>query len=233
MPSWPVHIKVAGKIADNLNIYDEKNKFMIGNVLPDMYGGYIVKNVSKILEYEESHYREMIIINGGKFYLPGYETFKNVHLEVLDDKLILGYFTHLMTDYYFNKYTYKNKFLIDDTGEVKGIKTKRGEILNCGRKTAIRMKQEDFNSFSDMLDLDRYNFSYNSDIFNSLSKLKAFEVESEDIIKVINYLNSLNKKEQGINKPLILFSKDELNDMVEECSNFIIEYIKNSNIMIN
>ena len=116
--------------------------------------------------------------------------------------------------------------MIDDKGEVCGIKTKKNEVLSCNRKTMIRMKQEDFAAFDKMIKLDKCNFSYTSDIFDSLKKLQSFKVEKEDMLKVINYLNSLTFTQDN-NKtcPLILFSKETLDKMIEECSDFILGYI--------
>ncbi len=226
MPSWKIHLKVANNIKEKLNIYEDKDKFMLGNVLPDIYSGHIIKNVSKIVEYEISHYRSQIIINGGKFFLPDYDMFKNIHMEVLNDSLILGYLTHLITDNFFNKYTYTNCCLIDDKGEVCGIKTKKNEVLNCNRKTMSRMKQEDFAAFDKMIKLDKCNFSYTSDIFDSLKKLQTFNVEKEDMLKVINYLNTLTfTQDNNKTSPLILFSKETLDKMIEACSDFILGYI--------
>lgn len=226
MPSWKIHAQVANKLNSKLNYYEDKDKFLLGNILPDMYGGHVVKNVSKIIEYQVSHYREYTIINGGKFCLPDYETFKNVHLDDIQDPLILGYLVHLMTDYYFNKYTYTNKVLLDNSGEVCGIKTKRNEILECNRNTMIRIKQEDFNSFEKVLNIDNVSIAYTSNILDSLSKLKTFEVEQKDIIKVINYFNSLSASaDNNVKVPLILYSKEMLNEMIDDCVNFIFEYI--------
>lgn len=67
MPSWKIHAQVANKLNSMLNYYEDKDKFLLGNILPDMYGGHVVKNVSKIIEYQVSHYREYTIINGESF----------------------------------------------------------------------------------------------------------------------------------------------------------------------
>ena len=226
MPSWKIHLKVANNLKEKLNIYEEKNKFMIGNVLPDIYLGHIIKNMSKNIEYEVTHYRIKAIINGGQFFLPDYEMFKNIHMENLSDPLILGYLVHLMTDYFFNKYTFTNSCLLDSHGEVISIKTKKDEIFNCNRKTMTKIKQEDFAAYAEMINLEKCNFSYTSDIFDSLEKLQTFKVEKEDMLKILNYLNALtHSQNENIYKPLILFSKEKLDSMIEECSEFILSYL--------
>lgn len=226
MTSWKIHLKVANNLKEKLNIYEEKDKFMIGNILPDMYVGHVIKKLSKKEEYEVTHYRTKAVINSGKFFLPDYDMFKNIHIENLSDPLILGYLVHLMTDYFFNKYTFTNSCIIDSKGEVCGIKTKKDEILNCNRKTMTKIKQEDFAAYAEMISLEKCNFSYTSDIFDSLEKLQTFKVEKEDMLKVLNYLNALtHTQNENISKPLILFSKDKLDNMIEECSEFILSYL--------
>ena len=226
MPSWKIHLKVANILKDRLNMYNKKDQFYIGNVLPDIYSGHILKNTSKLVEYDVSHYKQKAVINGGSFYLPDYETFKNIHMENLANPVILGYLIHLMTDYYFNKYTYTNCVLLDNTCEVCGIKTKRGEVLKCNRKTMNRMKQEDFDAYNDMIEIDKLNISYTSELFDSLNFLETFKVEQEDILKVINYLNSITiSKSERRTKPLILFTKEKLDSLTEECIEFIITYL--------
>lgn len=228
MPSWKIHIEVANKVLENIKeiININKNDFYIGNIMPDIYGGHIVKGMSKHIEYSDSHYSMEYTINLAKFILPDFEKFKNIHDECIIDPVILGYFTHLMTDYYFNKYTYTNKYIIDSSREISGIKTKKNEVLNCSRKTAIRIKQEDFASFSDSIELTLYNFTYNSKLFESLNKLKTFKSETDDIVKITNYLNTLTKDKVRRTKPLVMFLNEELEYMINECATYISEYIK-------
>ncbi len=226
MPSWKIHLKIANNIKEKLNIYEDKDKFMIGNILPDMYSGHIIKNMSKVIDYNTNHYGTNTIINGAQFCLPNYEMFKNIHINKLDDIIILGYLSHLMADYFFNKYTYTNCTIINEKGEVCGIKTKKDEILNCNKNTMTRIKQEDFNSYGDTINLEKCNYSYTSDIFNSLEKLETFKVEKDDIVKLINYLNSLTMPTKtGKSNALILFKKEKLDNLVDECSEFILNYI--------
>lgn len=228
MPSWKIHLKVASNIKEKLNIYEEKDKFMIGNIIPDMYSAYIMKNMSQNIPYDVSHYATPVIINGARFVLPDYEKFKNIHLENIKDPLVLGYLSHLMADHFFNKYTYTNNCIIDKSGEVSSIKTKRGETLKCSKNTMIRMKQEDFKSYEDRLNIEKLNISYTSDIFRSLENIKAFKIKKEDVLNLINYLNSLTLQSSTKKAPLILFSKECLDNMIEECSSFILNYIKNN-----
>ena len=98
----------------------------------------------------------------------------------------------------------------------------------------IRIKQEDFNSFEKVLNIDNVSIAYTSSILDSLSKLKTFEVEQKDIIKVINYFNSLSASaDNNVKVPLILYSKEMLNEMIDDCVNFIFEYITSTIIKGN
>ena len=105
------------------------------------------------------------------------------------------------------------------------IKTKKDEILKCNKNTMTRMKQEDFNAYNDMINIEKMNVSYTSELFESFKFLETFSVEQEDLLKVINYLNSITLSDNNRVKPLILFTKEKLDNLVEECTEFILAYL--------
>ena len=61
MPCWGTHLHIANELNKKLNI--KENEFLVGNVLPDMYSGWIIKNASKIEKYEISHMGEKKLLN--------------------------------------------------------------------------------------------------------------------------------------------------------------------------
>lgn len=81
MPCIAGHMVVAKLVSEKLNIND--SDFIKGNLLPDI-----------ILE-PDSHHK----IKGTYYYVPDLEYFKN-KLD-LTNKLYLGYYVHLLLDYYF------------------------------------------------------------------------------------------------------------------------------------
>lgn len=84
MPSIAGHMVVAKLVSEKLNIDDPD--FTKGNLLPDI----ILKS--------NSHHKK----KGTYYYVPNLEYFRN-KLD-LTNKLHLGYFVHLLLDYYFLEY---------------------------------------------------------------------------------------------------------------------------------
>ena len=92
MPTWGVHLAIANKILDKkLNI--NKNEFLFGNILPDLQDGFLVEDVSNIVNHHENHFN----YSNGK---ATYENFYDKYFDKLNNSLIFGYFTHLISDYY-------------------------------------------------------------------------------------------------------------------------------------
>lgn len=81
MPSIAAHMVVAKLVGDELGINDPD--FIRGNLLPD------------VIETHDSHHKKL----GTYYYVPDLEYFKN-NLD-LTNKLDLGYYIHLLLDYYF------------------------------------------------------------------------------------------------------------------------------------
>lgn len=123
MPSWGIHLKIANLLSEKfLNI--NKNQFMIANLLPDVNNGYVIKEISRKVNHDVTHYE--------KFKnLKNYEAFYNTHKKELKNPIVIGYLTHLMTDFYFNDLTYAKKGMHDNLGNFIGIKLNNGEIRIC------------------------------------------------------------------------------------------------------
>ena len=72
---------------------------------------------------------------------------------------------------------------------------------------------------------DSSEFCESCECFESFKFLETFSVEQEDLLKVINYLNSIILSDNNKVKPLILFTKEKLDNLVEECTEFILAYL--------
>jgi len=55
MPAWGIHLYTAKKINEKLKIKNYNN-FLIGNIATDINNGYVVKNISKIINHKQTHY---------------------------------------------------------------------------------------------------------------------------------------------------------------------------------
>lgn len=115
MPSWSVHLAIAKKVNAKLKLNEDL--FLYGNLIPDVDKG------TKITRYEAHYYNEnlpfptvpqekMIDIN----------KFLNVYNDVLNNPLILGYYSHLLTDQFYNEKVYTTKWIQDENNNIIGIK---------------------------------------------------------------------------------------------------------------
>lgn len=114
MPSWIVHLATANEIIKKIKIENE-NSFLIGNLIPDAER-YVIKDFSIYVPYKVSHYSEIQIIDGNKEELPNIEKFIKNYKNHLDNPIVLGYLTHILTDYYWNKTTYLRYTIRDNQG---------------------------------------------------------------------------------------------------------------------
>ena len=56
MPSWAIHLGVTTKINEKIKLSEsEKNIFLLGNILPDILNGHVIKNISHIVPHKEAH----------------------------------------------------------------------------------------------------------------------------------------------------------------------------------
>ena len=118
MPSWGVHLGAAKKILEIVNI-QEKNDFIFGNILPDIQNGYVIKDTSKIVKHRDTHYDDF-----PKTQFEYHNKFYGLYKENMNNKVVLGYFVHLMTDSLWNKEFYTKKVKFED-GEIVRSKFSR------------------------------------------------------------------------------------------------------------
>ena len=166
MPNWKIHLEV-GKRLNKWLKYEKSDyeEFLLGNLLPDINNGFIVSGIKKIKKHEITHFDNKKDFQHHLFFLKKY--FGNIK-----EPLYLGYYVHLITDYYFNYHFYTEKIVHYD-------------ISNYSKKEITEMKQHDFKLFNNKY---LYNTIKISDIKNVLNKIKIDEVkiDEEDIKKVIN-----------------------------------------------
>ena len=138
MPSWNIHTAHVERLlreegAEALGVTDV-NAFLLGNLAPDIYVGYMVPDITYRIDYKLTHQalREHIP-------LPSYDEFWNFYVarqEQVSD-LVLGAWAHLATDHVYNAHT--RRYL-----ELIGVKP--GEKARIG-------KQADFALFGRTLDI--------------------------------------------------------------------------------
>lgn len=236
MPSWPMHLLIAKGISKKIKLKANKaNQFMIGNLLPDIYSGYIIEDASKVLEYEVSHYGTVTKVNGYDYTLPDYEKFINEN-EIKENYVAIGYLTHILTDYFFNQYAFELKYIKNDKDEVVAIRNKVHEIVKSNSDMARVTKQNDFKIYSNYILLNNKFkcFDINDDVLNEAKRIKQIEIENEDLLKMKKYVDNMLKDKQ-IEKldedALEMFSKHEIDNMINMCEEFILLILRKNELI--
>lgn len=230
MPSWGIHLEIADLLSKRIpNI--NKNQFIFGNILPDINNGYVIKEISRRIEHSITHYNER---NDFK----NYEVFYNKYKEKLNNSIILGYLTHLLTDFYFNDIAYDQKGIHDNSGKIMGIKLNSGENKLCEQEDVRKIKTNDFKIFADYIYKNRNleKIIYDEEFLKLNNTILEINITKQDTLKTIEYINSHIEGKQIVLKEkdykyYRIFNEKELIDYVDLCVNFIIEYLKTKKVL--
>lgn len=227
MPSWPIHIALASKLKIKYNLTDD---FIIGNVIPDATNGFIIKNISNTIYHSKTHFN---------FQGPSRPPKNDVQkfLEVYNDKInnpiIFGSLIHLITDNYFNEYTYRN--------HIESIDGRKFALLNDGSKIQTskpwKLKQEDFGVFGNYLIVNtKLGIEVSStNLTNDLKKDLIYQLTESDIKLIIDKINSFITRDVSTSYNLKIFTLDELEKLFDDCYKYldsIVEDIDNKKILV-
>lgn len=222
MPSWAIHLKIAKELAKNMPEKDYE-RFLLGNLLPDVNMGYLINPISKKIPYSITHYEKMETFEGKTKGFPDYETFMQNYKGDMNDPIILGYLAHLATDFYWNYQTFIHKGIYEN-GKMIGLKGNGNVIL--GESELLRKtKVDDFNSFS-------YHLYHNNlveipefqeGLIQGAQKVNEVHIEKVDLEGVNQYFKDIPKKIQKENKAFKIFSLEEMEqDLVDN-----VKFIQN------
>ena len=217
MPSWPVHIAIARRLDKKLKLGDD---FIIGNVIPDVPNGYVFSNVSNHFSHGFTHYntnKEHSIPNSN------IDVFLKDYKDKLDNPILMGYLAHLLTDKFFNEYTYKYHMTV--------CNDKRAVILNDGRVSLNfepwRVKQFDFYWFGEFL-------IYNKKLGDKVSlsdgcfkrtKILPFSLSSSDLFVTLDKINEFVCGRGSDKDSYKMFTKDELLKVYDDCFFYICDFL--------
>lgn len=228
-----MHLYIAKKLNEKLKL--DYNEFMIGNVLPDIYGGWIIKDASKKLEYEITHYGKITKINSHKFMLPDYNAFLKDN-SIKNNPLALGYLCHILSDKFFNEYAFELKYIKDNKEKVVYVRDKNYSIIKADEKKAREMKQSDFALYSSIiLSSNHFNpVSIDEEVLSHSRMIKNVDIESEDLYKLEKHLNSMfkeHKKEKIKEDMYQMFSKIEIKNLIDMCVSYILVILSENSLI--
>ena len=225
MPSWIMHLATADCVSRQLKI--NKNDFMFANIMPDMNVGWIIKSKNKI-DYTITHKAKKQKLENKEFLLPDIEEFKVKYYNKLNNPVILGYWVHLLTDYFWNRLTFSKYFVYNNNNEFVGVKNK-DNIIQCCKEKARYMKQKDFREFENYLvHTQKITIPYETkEILQQASQIEEIIINEDDIKKAIDFLTQAKKVSESANgSHYQMFQQDELIKYYEESVQFILNKMK-------
>lgn len=233
MPSWGIHLKLAKKLNKKLNLDDDL--FTFGNLVPDV-------DKSCIIGRRESHYYTGIkFVKCPSEYAIDIDEFINDYKDKLNNSIIIGYYCHLLTDKFYNEYIYSNKWIQDENNNIIGIRCSNGNIINLIENNTLKYKHHDLEKYARFIYNEEELFIPNdvNKIVNNISILKNSFYSIENVKDRINYLNNgefkrfNNLTDDDINNKneYIIFTKDELDNLFDDCYLYIIDNLKKVGII--
>lgn len=232
MPSWSIHLKVASELSKKIKV--DKDKFLFGSLLPDTDKG------CKLDRFHSHYYGESRFPECPNEYMIEMDRFLNDYQDKLSDSLILGYYVHLLTDHFYNKYIYTNKWVQDENHNVIGVKKNDGTIIDISNnfRESLKYKHNDLNLYGKML-FDDGEVDVPDDcesIIESIGLIKDQSVSIKDVANKILYLNmgffdfniiTDEEYEHGYD----IFTQEELDNLLDECIKYIESELSRLNLM--
>ena len=183
MPNWKIHLEVAKRLNSNNEYY------LLGNILPDINNCYIVKNISKKLSHDYTHY--------DYHNEPMYINFYNLYKDKLSNPVIYGYYIHLLVDYIWNDNFYSKINLTNN---------------NLSEEAKRVLKRNDFRTYNNKFSGNKFNIIDYDLALKYISEISHVFITKEDIKKIIDYINS----QQKVESVLKFYTEKELDNLMDE-----------------
>lgn len=231
MPSWSIHLAIAKRVNKKLKLNDDL--FLYGNLIPDVDKG------TAITRYEAHYYNEKLHFpTVPKEKMIDIKNFLKDYKGKLNNPLILGYYSHLLTDQFYNEKVYTSKWLQDDNNNIIGIRF-NNKILKIDIDDKKRLKRKykhrDFELYGKYLFNDGYiSIPQNINLVKENAVYLKNKFLTDELIDYrFNYLkndfakfNRLSLSEKLFKHNYKLFTKKELDTIMEECIEMIINKIR-------
>ena len=232
MPSWAIHLAVTTKLEQKIN-YNKSNKniFLLGNVLPDILNGHVIKNISHIIPHKQAHFEKEVQIGNHKEWRYDIQGFYEKYKTQFDNPLIFGYYTHILTDFYWNDLTYVKKGIFDNEKKLIGLQLNNGQQFLNTKEELRRTKTNDFKLFSNYIYINKLADipEYDEKMLEYAKDVTWLDIQKNDIVETITYLEeiaSLKNKIEVEEPDYRVFSEKGMIEHLEKCVNFIDDIIR-------
>lgn len=230
MPNWGEHLLIANKLLKKIKI--NENLFLFGNILPDVQDGYLVKGISNIQPHKINHYDfngENYNTNNKKEYEIFYEKYSNK----MDNPIIMGYLSHLITDSLWNDAFYNNK-CIKENGQLIGFINKNGELIKGEKKELRIYKQEEFRIFQYYIYKNYNNMKipqFSLDISTNANIIENININDDDVRKVIEYINDIKINSSNKKEETQIFTIEQLEKEIDNTVDFVYSFLKKEKLL--
>lgn len=224
MPNWGEHLLIANKLLKKIKL--DENLFLFGNILPDVQDGFLVKGISNIQPHKINHYD----LNGEN-YNPNnkkeYEVFYEMYSKKIDNPIIMGYLTHLITDSLWNDIFYNGK-CVKENDKLIGFINKKGELIKGDKADLRKNKQSDFGSFSSYI-YKNHNMKlpeFNLEIAKNANIIENININDEDVKKVVDYIKQTQVDSKNENPETQIFTIEELEKQIDNTVDFVNRFLE-------
>ena len=231
MPTWAIHLATAKRVSEKINI--DKNIFTFGNILPDIPNEYVVKEITHHASHARTHFETDILVVEHIEKRYDLRNFAEKYKNKFSNPLMLGYYVHLLTDYFWNDKTYGERGIYDEEKNRIGLILKDGERILCSKEKARQIKTQDFKIFSKYI-YDHHltdKPEYQEEIKEYLKEIDWITLEKSDIERTIAYISDrytgkVQVLEDGESTEYKIYSEKEMLELVDVAVIFILKMIK-------
>ena len=232
MPSWSIHLKVGKELNKKLKL--DNDLFMFGSLIPDTDKDW------KKHRFEAHYYGDLKYPKCPKENMINLTLFLDNYKDRMNNPMIIGYYCHLLTDYFYNEYIYYNKWVQDENNEIIGIKKKDDSIIDIrdNFRDSLKYKHTDLELYGKRIfNNEELIFpKYDDKFIESINLLKDKFITIDNVKFRIEYLNiefkDFNKiLEEEFEKDYELFTKEELDNLLINCIKFIESKLKDVGVL--
>lgn len=209
MPSHKIHISVAQKVNELLNL--DIDDISLGSVLPDL--ALVEHHGISHFQYKDEY----------PYNLANAEEFIKYNKKYINNAISIGYIIHLLTDRYYNE-KYFNKFYLFENGKPSKLLIDFKD--NIERK---KMKHHDFLEYDKYLVDTKCIIPFAKYVYD-IPKYSNMNFNMDTISKYITKSNNQLNKHYG-EYDFKYWKKEELDNLYDGCINYIINYLKESNFI--